>query len=113
MANVFTLRNLGIAARVAARQVAGSRRFSPFLAAGRTMATHFGRVLHLLWLEVTGFTFLALASIGAAAFVREWAKHGQGKAGIDRVLVAAAFTVMFAWFGISSFWRVRKKNMTR
>ena len=34
----------------------------------RTTAAHFGRVLRQLWLEVTGFVFLALAFIGAGAF---------------------------------------------
>jgi hypothetical protein len=28
----------------------------------------------------------------------------------SRVVMALGFTVMFAWFGVSSFWRVRKKS---
>ena len=33
-----------------------------------------------------------------------------GQAGLARVAVAICFTVTFAWFGVSSFWRVRQKE---
>jgi len=43
--------------------------------AGRDAASarSFGRVLHQLWLEVTGFTFLAMAAVGAMAVIRDMA----------------------------------------
>jgi hypothetical protein len=70
----------------------------------------FGQVLHQLWLEVTGFTFLAIAAIGAMAGIREYGKYQSGHAaGPGRLLLAICFTVSFAWFGISSFWRVKKR----
>ncbi len=69
-----------------------------------------GRVLGQLWLEVTGFVFLSLAGIGALAFVREYVRHQEGKASSGRVALAAGFTLLFGWFGLSSFWRVRKKK---
>lgn len=69
-------------------------------------AASFGRVLHQLWLEVTGFTFLAIAAIGAIAGAREYAKYQSHTAGPGRLLLAICFTVLFAWFGLSSFWRV-------
>jgi hypothetical protein len=75
-------------------------------AAGRS----FGRVLHQLWLEITGFTFLAIAGIGALAGFREYTKYQTGHAaGPGRVIIAAFFTATFAWFGVSSFWRVRRQ----
>ncbi len=110
MASVFTLRNLSIAARVAAQQARRSRSVGALLNAGRATAAHLGRVLHQLWLEVTGFVFLALAAIGAMAFLREYVKYESGKTTAGHVWVAAGFTVLFAWFGVSSFWRVRKTN---
>jgi hypothetical protein len=111
MANVFSLRNLGIMARVAAQQASRSRSLGSLWRAGRTTAAHFGRVLHQLWLEVTGFVFLALAGIGVIAFFREYAKYAAGRGGSGRVLLTVGFTVMFGWFGMSSFWRIgRKRN---
>jgi hypothetical protein len=109
MANVFTLRNLGIAARIAAQHAGRSRTLGAIGHAGRTTAAHLGRVLHQLWLEVTGFVFLVLAGIGGFAFFREYVKYQGGNTSLGRVLVAAGFTAMFAWFGLSSFWRVRRK----
>jgi len=108
MGNVFTLRNLGVAARVAAQQASQSRTLGAVLKAGRASVAHIGHVLHQLWLEVTGFVFLSIGAIGALAFVREYAKYRAGNAGAGRVVLAVCFTLMFAWFGVSSFWRVRK-----
>lgn len=70
----------------------------------------FGRVLHQLWLEVTGFVFLAMAGIGGIALSREFAKYQAGKAGPGRVAIAACFCLIFGYFGFSSFWRVRRKK---
>jgi hypothetical protein len=114
MTNVSTARKLGMVARVASRMAAQragrNRMFTAVLHAGRTTAVHFGRVLHQLWLEVTGFVFLALAGIGVVAFFREMAKYQAGKEGPARTIAATVFTLVFAWFGVTSFWRVRHKH---
>lgn len=110
MAKVSTARKLGIAARVASRQVQQTRTFSAALKAGKAMAAHWGRVLSQLWLEVTGFVFLALASIGALAFFREYAKYRIGHSSTSRMTLAICFSLLFGWFGVSSFWRVRRKS---
>jgi hypothetical protein len=91
--------------------VAKRSRTGRALASGfRATARSFGRILHQLWLEVTGFTFLALAAIGAMAGVREYGKYQAGHAsGPGRLILAACFTISFAWFGVSSFWRVSKR----
>jgi hypothetical protein len=65
------------------------------------------RVLHVLWLEVTGMFFLALAFVGAAAAIREYHRHLAGSA--SKMLLAAGFAVLFAYFGVSSFWRSRRR----
>jgi hypothetical protein len=112
MIQVSTLRKLGIIARVAAQQAGRSRTGSAILNGIRATVTSFGRVLHQLWLEVTGFTFLALAAIGALAGYREYAKYQAGQAaGPGRLILAICFTVSFAWFGLSSFWRVSRKKL--
>jgi hypothetical protein len=69
-----------------------------------------GRVLHQLWLEVTGLVFLVMAASGGAAVTHEYAKYQSGKVGLGRVVVAICFTLTFTWFGVSSFWRVRRKR---
>jgi hypothetical protein len=110
MASVFTLRNLGIAARVAARQAGRSRTMSAVFRGARASAAHFGKVLHQLWLEVTGSVFLAIAGIGGIAFFREYAKYHAGMEDSRRMVLAAGFTVLFAWFGVTSFLQVKKKR---
>jgi len=110
MANLSTARKLGVVARVAGRQVRNTRTFAAVLQAGRTTVTHFARVLSQLWLEVTGFVFLALAGIGLLAFFREYVKYRGGNVGAGRVILAVCFSGLFGWFGVSSFWRIRRKS---
>ena len=113
MTDVSTSRKLGIAARVAGRMISERARRGRTLGAvtkaARATAAHFGRVLGQLWLEVTGFVFLALAGIGVIAFFREYAKYQAGQPTSSRMALAVCFAGLFAWFGVSSFWRVRKK----
>jgi hypothetical protein len=91
--------------------VARSRTGAAVLGGLRAASISIGKVLHQLWLEVTGFTFLAIAGIGAIAGFREYGKYhaGQG-AGPGRLLLAVAFTLSFAWFGLTSFWRIRRRT---
>ena len=110
MAKVSTARKMGIAARLAGQQVRKSRVYRAVSAAGRTTLGHLGEVLGQLWLEVTGFVFLALAAMGLWEFVREYSKYHAGRAGSGRAIVAACFMVLFGWFGLSSFWRIRRKG---
>jgi len=103
-------RKLGVIIRIAAQQVGRSRRFGALKGAWRSTTSHMGRVLGQLWLEVTGFVFLSLAGIGGIALVRETMRYQDGKATSGRVALAAGFTLLFGWFGVSSFWRVRKRK---
>ena len=99
-----------VAANMAANMVKRSRTGQAVLAGIRATASSFGRVLHQLWLEVTGFTFLAIAGVGALAGMREYGKYQSGHAaGPGRLVLAVCFTVSFVWFGVSSFWRVKKR----
>jgi hypothetical protein len=110
MANITTARKLGNLARFAAQRAGNSRTFAALWKGGRATAAHWAGVLRQLWLEVTGFVFLALAALGALSLVREYARYQAGEINRGRVLVAIIFTLMFAWFGLSSFWRVRRKR---
>ena len=110
VSQISSLRKAGIALRVV-RDIAGrSRRVNALMSAVRTTARSFAHILHLLWLEVTGTVFLAMAAIGGIALTREYAKYTTGHATAGRVAIAVCFTLTFAWFGLSSFWRVRRKS---
>jgi hypothetical protein len=110
VSKVSFLGKLGVVARVTRDQAGRSRTLHAILGAVRTTARSFAHVLHLLWLEVTGTVFLAMAFIGGVAFFREYAKYSAGHATARRVAIAICFTLTFAWFGLSSFWRVRRKS---
>jgi|SRR5450759_1927265 hypothetical protein len=104
------VRKVRLAFRAAAQLLERSRTGAAVLAAIRATVRSFGRVLHQLWLEVTGFIFLAMAGIGAMAGMREYGKYQSGHAaGPGRLVLAVCFTVSFTWFGVSSFWRVKRK----
>jgi hypothetical protein len=66
------------------------------------------RVGRILWLEVTGFLFLSIAAVGGVAGWREYHAFAAGKAGPGRALVAVLFALVFAYFGVTSFWKARK-----
>jgi hypothetical protein len=111
MIAVGMVKKVALVLRVAGQQFARSRIGGALLKGLRATASSFGRVLHQLWLEVTGFTFLALAGVGAVAGIREFGKYQASRAaGPGRLILAVCFTVSFAWFGLSSFWRVRKRE---
>jgi hypothetical protein len=78
--------------------------------ATRATARSFGNVLHQLWLEMVGVLFLVMSLSFASASFNEYNKYHAGHAGIGRFAATTAFAVTFAWFGVTSFWRVRKKK---
>jgi hypothetical protein len=105
-----TVRTIKLIYRAVVDLMERSRTGRAALAAIRATTHSIGSVLHQLWLEVTGFTFLAMAGVGAMAGIREYGRFQSGHAtGPGRLLLAICFTVTFAWFGLSSFWRVRRK----
>ena len=95
------------AGRVAMRRAGSNRLLRAAWTAARTTAGSVARVLHLLWLEVTGVFFLAFAGLGAVAWWHEYRLHGWM---YGRTLLASAFTLLFVWFGVTSFWRARKRS---
>jgi len=111
VATVTLTRKLGIAARVAAQQVGRTRMANAVRNAAQVTARSTARVLHQLWLEVTGFVFLVMAGIGCFPLAREWTKFASGKMGPGRLFIAIAFVLTFGYFGVSSFWRVKKRKI--
>jgi len=103
-------RKLQLLVQVAGRQAGQSRTLAAVVQAGRVTLRSFAQVGHRLWLEVTGFVFLAMAGIGGIALSREYVKYQAGHAGPGRLAMAVCFCLAFGYFGLSSFWRVRRKK---
>jgi len=110
VSQISSLRKMGVALRVVRDMAGRSRRVNAAMSALRATGRSFAHILHLLWLEVIGTVFLAMAGIGGIAMAREYAKYTAGHATAGRVALALCFTLTFAWFGLSSFWRVRRKS---
>src|SRR3954469_19571605 len=91
-----------LVSRGAARTIVRSRWGRAFGAVASSLL----RVGHVLWLEVTGFFFAVFAVIGGAALLREVQVHATA----GRIALLAIFTLMFAWFAVTSFLRARKRK---
>lgn len=92
----------------------GAARRSRLLSAAwsgiRATAVSVGRVVHRIWLEVTGVFFLVFALVGGMAAWREYPLYRAGRADLWHLLAPAFFTVLFTWFGLTSFWRAHRKS---
>jgi len=108
MNNVSTGRKLGIAARVAVKQIKGSRTYGALLGGIRATLGHFWAVARQLWLQMAGFVFLVFAAAGLLQWVKEYIAYRAGGASPNHMAVAAGFTLVFGWFGVTSFWRARR-----
>jgi hypothetical protein len=114
MINGQTVRKIRLFFQAAVHVIERSRMGRAALAGIRAATGSFARVLHQLWLEVTGFTFLAMAAVGAMAGVREYGRYQSHHAtGPGRLVLAVCFTASFAWFGLSSFWRVKQGSKVK
>jgi hypothetical protein len=95
---------------MAGRRAARDRIVRALWSAGSTTLRAFARILHVLFLEVTGFLFIALTVGFGGVAVREYHKYKLGAAPAYKVALAACFAVMFLWFGVTSFWRARRRR---
>src|SRR5437899_3252186 len=102
MTSVSTVRKLSILGRIVMQQAGRSRTGNALLQAGRTTVSNVGRVLHLLWLQVTGFVFLCIALIAGLAARREYVHYQAGSIGPGKVWLGVGVTLLFLWFGLSS-----------
>jgi len=96
--------------RIAGRKTGENRWARAFYRGGSATFGSVRHVLRALWLEVTGFLFLVLAVIGAGATVREYHRYVGGSASRSKVALAAAFTLLFLYFGAESFLRARRRS---
>jgi len=98
-----------VAGRVAGRRLGQSRWLRAGFSAARITLEHFGRVLHLLWLQIAGVFFLFFALAGGVAAWREYGRWQAGKIGPGKMILALAFALVFGWYGVSSFYRAARK----
>ncbi len=80
------------------------------MSGARTAGRSFGRAAHQLWLEITGLFFLIMALSFADATFREYEKFHAGGVGFGRIAITVGCTLTFGWFGLSSFWKARRKS---
>jgi hypothetical protein len=92
--------------RVSGRLLRRNRVVNAGIEAGKTTAIAAGKAARRLWLEVTGFVFGVFAAVGAGATIREW--NGGGDS--TRMVAGVAFTLMFAYFCVSSFVASRRSR---
>ncbi len=94
------------ATHVGGNMVRKNRTVNALASAAQVALRSVSKVGHLLWLEVTGLFFVAFAAIGGLAAWHDYYKHKMYSA---RVGAEICFMVVFAWFGLSSFWRARRR----
>jgi hypothetical protein len=94
------------AAHVGGNMVRKSRTVNALGSAARVTAHSVAKAGRVLWLEVTGLFFVAFAAIGSLAAWHEYSKY---KVVSGKLIAAICFMFLFAWFGLSSFQRARRK----
>jgi hypothetical protein len=86
------------------------RYFRGLRAGASAFLTTLANTLRVLFLEVSGFIFLLFTAMIVSAFYREYRKYELHQAGLERVVLAGVVGVMFLYFGVSSFWRARRRD---
>ncbi len=68
------------------------------------------RPLRVLWNQIIGLIFLALAIPGLSSGVRAYRRFAQdGETdSLFHVVLAGVFSLLMLWFGVTSFLRARK-----
>lgn len=95
--------------RLAGRKAGENRWVRAIWAGGSAALRSFTRVGKLLFLQITGVFFVFFGLAGGYAAVREYRKWSGGQAGAGKFILALSFALLFAWFGLSSFWRASRR----
>jgi len=97
-------------ARVGSRMAGQSRLLGALGAGARGALGSLRKAAHGLLLEVTGVFFILFVVIGAGATWRAYGAWSAGKIGPGKMVLAVCFTVLFAYFAVTSFWRSHRKQ---
>jgi hypothetical protein len=106
---------LGAGAGTAFRHLKGKpgrnkRIFRGFQSGAAAFTKTVAGALRVLFLEVSGFVFICFTVIIVSAFIREYRQYATHQVGPGRVMLAGVVGAMFLYFGLSSFWRARRKR---
>jgi hypothetical protein len=78
------------------------------MAGARATFASVAKAMHTLFLQTAGLFFFVFAVFGGAAAYREYQVWSAGKTDAGKFALAAVFSLVFAWFAVSSFWRASK-----
>ena len=78
------------------------------ITAAKTVGASAKHASHLLFLQVTGSFFVFFTVIGTMAALHEYQRWHAAEIGPGRFYAAITFSIIFAYFGVSSFWQARK-----
>jgi len=95
--------------RMAGRRAGSSRMLRAGSTAVKTTLATWTRVLHLLWLQITGVLFCFFALGFATRLPRVYRECASGKTPNSHLVLLVCFTMLFGWFGVSSLWRASRK----
>ena len=109
MAELSSGQRIALAGQVLGRRAGRNRFLVALLRAIAVAWRSTSATLRRLWHEVMGLAFLLLALAGAQAAVREYQRYAsRGHIAPGRFLLALGFSLLFAWFSASAFWRARR-----
>lgn len=74
----------------------------------RTVVPGIIKPLRALWNEMIGFVFLVFAVFAASSVVRAWRNYDGSGDSVARMALGGFFTLLMAYFGVTSFLRARK-----
>jgi hypothetical protein len=99
-----------VVGRMAGARASGNRWLRATYRGASSIFHSFSHVLSVLWHQVTGVFFLAFATIGALACIREYRSYAAGKVGPGRVILVAGFALLFGYFALSNFMRAGRRT---
>jgi hypothetical protein len=95
--------------RLALRRAGNDRVLRAGYSAAKATLRSMNGIARTLWLQITGVFFCLFALTFAFRLPHTYASYTAGKTPAGYLLLLLALTVLFAWFGVSSFWKVKRK----
>jgi hypothetical protein len=93
---------------MAGRTAGKSRLFRAAWSGVSAFLSAVGRVVRLLFLQMVGLIFCLLAASLVVRIPRAWHDRMRGNNAYE-LYVLCILSLMFLWFGLTSFWRARKR----
>lgn len=93
---------------MAGRGASKSRIFRGIYSGVSTAWRSISRVLHLLFLQIVGLVFCLFAVSMAVRIPRAYRERLAGS-GTQEFYLLSILSVVFLWFGLTSFWRARRR----